>query len=589
MPKKNSYIILILFLLIPFSLAEKNHMKLLAISESDSGYIGKTADLYLDIKPGTGSVFLATFPLSKLDTQMSTRFAKDIACKAIDIDCSKYDFFYTIKADSPIIGGPSAGAAIAILTIARLENIDIKDDITITGTINSGGFIGPVGGLKEKIEIASKNGIKKVLIPKGEIILKEDDKKINLTEYAKNLNIEIIEVFELDQAFSIFTGKKYEEVKKEIIIDENYKKTMKFLAEDLCNRSLKYQKAVKDILEEANNLTKKGLENFEKERYYSSASFCFGANVQYSKYFLKNKNLTIEELFDKIKYYHENINKTEEKIKKINIKTITDLETYNIVEERLIEADNFLTISREYLLIDLIGNSIDNLAYAIERAYSALLWSRFFNTGKKEFILDKESLKESCMEKTAEAQERYQYVKIYFPELLKETEKEISNALEDYNNENYELCLFKASKAKAEADVILNIYGADDEQLNNILEQKLEIVKNSIIKNQEKYFPVIGYSYYEYAQSLKDSDKYSALLYSEYALELSNLDIYFKKEGKINLKFDKKLVIIISATLISGIIIGFLFNFIFLKIKGKSKIYKPKRSFRKKAPQGKKR
>src|SRR3989338_11047621 len=100
---KKLILIAVFLLIIQVSLAEKIHMELLAISESDSGYIGKTADLYLDIKPGSGSVFLATFPLSKLDTQMSTRFAKDIACKAIGFDCNKYDFFYTIKADSPII------------------------------------------------------------------------------------------------------------------------------------------------------------------------------------------------------------------------------------------------------------------------------------------------------------------------------------------------------------------------------------------------------------------------------------------------------------------------------------------------------
>jgi len=559
-------------------------MELLAISETDSGYIGKTADLYLDIKPGEGSVYLATFPLSKLDTQMSTRFAKQIACDIVDINCDNYDFFYTIEADSPIIGGPSAGAAIAILTIAKLENLRLKDDMTITGTINSGGFIGPVGGLKEKIDVAAKNGIKKVLIPKGERIL---ENKTDLVEYGKSIGIEVIEVFELNDAISIFTGKEEKrEVTGEIKVDENYKKIMRILAEDLCNRSVRYQEVIKDKLEEAINLTKKGIENFDKEKYYSAASFCYGANVQYSKYFLIKKNLTIEEILDKIEYYQENINKTKKKIDEKEIKTITDLETYNIVRERLINADDYLTLSRNSLLLN-PEESINNLAFAIERAYSALLWTKFFDKGKKEFILDKKSLKESCMEKIAESQERYQYVQIYFPELLKDTEKEISRALEYYNNENYKLCLFEASKAKAEADNILNIYGADEEQFNNILEQKLEIVKKNILKKNEKYFPIIGYSYYEYASVL--DDKYASLLYLEYALELSNLDMYFKKEpGKISLKINYNIII----SLMSGIIIGIIFSFILLKKKKrkgkKSGKNKPKRNL-KKISQGKKR
>jgi len=588
--KINKGLFLIFFLLIiPISFAEKGHMKLLAVSETDTGYTGKTADLYLDIKPGTGSVFIATFPLSKLDTQMSTRFAKQIACNNIDVDCNKYDFFYTIKADSPIIGGPSAGAAIAILTIARLKDIDIKDDIAITGTINSGGFIGYVSGLKEKIDVAAENGIKKVLIPKGEHILKEGN--INLVEYAKKYGIDIIEVSELDDAFSIFTGEKEEEeTEREIEVNEDYKKVMKELAEDLCNRSTKYKKNV-GYLDEADNLTEKGLQSFDKGRYYSAASFCYSANVVYSKYFLSKKNLTVEEILDKIKYYHSNINKTEEKLKKIKKETITDLEAYTIVKERLINAKDYLTLSQNYLLLGLIEESVDNLANAIERTYSAFMWANFFGKGRKEFELDPESLKKICMEKITEAQERYQYVQIYFPDSLKETDKEISRALEDYENNEYELCLFKASKAKAEADIILNIYGADEEQLSNILEQKLNIVKKSIIRNQDKYFPIVGYSYYEYSQEL---DKYSALIYSEYALELSNLNIYFKKsEGGISLKLDKGLIWI-SLTLVSGIIIGFVIGLIFFKTKKiKKSRYKPKRSSRKpkfaKTSQGKKR
>ena len=70
------------------------------LSETDNGYVGGTADLYLTIKPGTGRIFLETFPFTKVDTQMSTRFANEIACDYLDVDCSRYDFFYTLTAKS---------------------------------------------------------------------------------------------------------------------------------------------------------------------------------------------------------------------------------------------------------------------------------------------------------------------------------------------------------------------------------------------------------------------------------------------------------------------------------------------------------
>jgi len=167
----------------PTVMAKQGHMTLLAVKETTKGYKGSTADLYLEIVPGKGRVFIETFPLSKLDTQITTRFAKEIACNYLDKDCEGYDFFYTIKADSAIIGGPSAGSATAILTALVLENEEIKETITMTGTINSGGLVGPVSGLKAKIEAAEEKNLTKVLIPLGE--RKETDETTRILDFRR--------------------------------------------------------------------------------------------------------------------------------------------------------------------------------------------------------------------------------------------------------------------------------------------------------------------------------------------------------------------------------------------------------------------
>ena len=55
-----------------------NHLTLLAVQETPNGtYVGSTADLYLELRDGTGRVFLDTSPLTKVDTQISTRYAKE--------------------------------------------------------------------------------------------------------------------------------------------------------------------------------------------------------------------------------------------------------------------------------------------------------------------------------------------------------------------------------------------------------------------------------------------------------------------------------------------------------------------------------
>ena len=111
--KKILWLLILLFVL-PNVIAMEGHVKLLAVKEKDDGsFEGSTADLFLEVRKGSGRVFLDTFPLTKTDTQISMRFAKEVSCKFIGKDCSKYDFIYTIRADAPIIAGPSAGAAAA--------------------------------------------------------------------------------------------------------------------------------------------------------------------------------------------------------------------------------------------------------------------------------------------------------------------------------------------------------------------------------------------------------------------------------------------------------------------------------------------
>ena len=151
-------IVLIVFLLfltiISVISAKSGSIKLLAVSNLETNPRGSVADLFLEVDEGQGRVFIDSFPLSKLDTQISTRFAKEVACSFLERDCSNYDFFYTIRANSAIVGGPSAGAAIAVLTISVLEDLPLDKTITITGTINSGGIIGPVGGILKKITLS---------------------------------------------------------------------------------------------------------------------------------------------------------------------------------------------------------------------------------------------------------------------------------------------------------------------------------------------------------------------------------------------------------------------------------------------------
>jgi len=587
---KKSIILLIFLLILPFAYAKEYHLPLLAVKETLNGFVGSSADLFLELKGGDGRVFLDTYPLTKLDTQMSTRFAKEIACAKKNYNCNSYDFIYTIKSEAVIIGGPSAGAATTLLTIAALENLKINDNIAITGTINSGGLIGAVGGLKEKIDAASEMGLKTVLIPHGEKIAELDnvtlaeyvinvstDNKstIDLIKYGKHKDINVIEVATINEALYYITGKEISYSNKTLEIDPTYIETMQGVTENLCNKSLKFIQGLskydldekdKEIFDKALNLTDRYKTTIEKEKYYSAASYCFGANTKLSFLTLKLQDLDDKTIFKKTTEIKSLIKKTHDLIDEKELKTITDLETYMIVKERLIEAEENIN---KVVNTKNKTEKISYLSYGAERLNSALSWFSFFDTGEKEFIINKEELKNSCINKIYEAEERYQYLILLTSASFSETKQEIELAKKDLEDENYELCLFKASKAKANSDVILNTVGIEESDLNYVNEKRLEVIKNNIIKGQQNgVFPVIGYSYYEYAEDLKEKDIFSSMLFAEYSLELSNLDIYFKEDNnEINLRIDEEDLIRFIIVFILGLILGILIEKIKMSIK----------------------
>ncbi|MFH0977934.1 MAG: S16 family serine protease [Candidatus Woesearchaeota archaeon] len=565
MKKQLALMILCLLLLTGVASAKQGHLVLLAVHQEDGEQIGATADLNLEIKPGNGNVYLNTVPLTRIDTQISTRFAKDIACSYLDMDCRGYDFFYSIKADSSIVGGPSAGAATTALTVFLLNNMKYDEKIMVTGTINSGGIVGPIGGLEAKLQAASKViGAKKVLIPMGERFIKEGNQTKDAAVYGQNLSLEVVEVATIDDVVYEFTGKHIKPKEQNLTIDPSYLDTMKNLATQLCNRTgmlanqaqektglaTRLGKPYIDNVKAGKNLTARGRVAINNSFYYSAASYCFGANVRYQE--IIQRTLNGSELADAINETNESIKIFEKELVARQLNTITDLQAFMVASERLNEAKEQLGLAERQN-----NSKAEYLALAIERLQSSHAWSRFFGNSGKEYILNQEVLKGSCLAKIAEAEESYQYATLYLPNLLDSAATDISDAYKFLANKQYALCLSKASNAKANANSVLGVIGVQEDQVETLIDEKLDVGKQLIIKQaKDNSFPILGYSYWEYATSLKAYDKYSALLYSEYALELSNLDIYFQKKQMIKIEIDPTFYWVFALGLFSGILIG---------------------------------
>jgi len=533
---------------------------LLTVSESANGSVqrGGTADLFLAIKPGTGRIFIDSFPLSKLDTQITMRFASEMACDFLNIDCSRYDFFYTIRAQTAIVGGPSAGAAATVLTVAMLDNQNMRSDVIMTGTINSGYFVGPVAGISAKTLAAQNHGYKKVLIPKWDLLNDTFD---------GNLTIPVIPISDLNDALFQFTGKNYSKSDNTVYTSDDYNKLMQEITTELCSKygTVSNGKIMMPNLsqlipgydtfpvdEEDNstsinnttinvsegpinssitvNLSRNSsykstdyfqlaLAAIDQKQYYSAASFCFGGDVRITRELMKDyssKRLKNEyaKLLGNISVFEEYLNQ-----KADNLSTISELETYMVVRERLDDAKKILSNQNPENI------SSRDLAYAIERFDTARVWSKFFELSGKEFVLDTNALSIACNKKLEETEERINYLQLYYPQTV--NRDEISAAYDYQDAGEYAMCIFTASKAKADIDVVLGALFVPESKIKDVLDEKLSAARNAIAHQESnQIFPMLGYSYYEYSNTLKDTDVYSALIYAEYGLELSNLDMY---------------------------------------------------------------
>jgi len=144
---------------------------LLAVTEDNNGLV---IPLSVELLPGTGKVLVnINNPSFILDTQDSMRLAVKEAAEMTNTDMNRYDVVFSITTNISIIGGPSAGAAMTIATMALILDKQIKKDVAITGTIMPGGYIGQVGGIEEKALAAKEHGIKLVLVPLGESVYRE--------------------------------------------------------------------------------------------------------------------------------------------------------------------------------------------------------------------------------------------------------------------------------------------------------------------------------------------------------------------------------------------------------------------------------
>jgi len=196
---------------------------LLNVPAVDTNGYGLNTVLKITVKPGTGKALTnIDVLLFWVDTQQSIQTARKVAKEITGVDIDQVDLEYTIEADNAtVIGGPSAGAALTIATIAALQNKNLKEDVVITGTINGDGKIGKVGAILEKARAAKESGANTFLVPMGEssqIHIRPDEKcvkspgfvycetvyKQTQVNVGESIGIDVIEIDNMKEALPYF-------------------------------------------------------------------------------------------------------------------------------------------------------------------------------------------------------------------------------------------------------------------------------------------------------------------------------------------------------------------------------------------------
>ncbi len=179
--------------------------------QTSEGAKGGTSSIQVRIRPAAkpGELRVGFFQEEVQGTgqqwQSSGWVAVLLASMLEGINPTDYEFSFS---SGGWIDGPSAGCLMTVGVLAALRNEKVREDATMTGTINPDGTVGPVGGIPHKLDGAAKAGKKLVLVPIGQRYDYDtnQEKLVDLVEAGQKLGVEVREVGTIFDAYEALTG-----------------------------------------------------------------------------------------------------------------------------------------------------------------------------------------------------------------------------------------------------------------------------------------------------------------------------------------------------------------------------------------------
>jgi len=403
-----------------------------AVTSEESG-VGVLSNVTLYIAyPGSGRVFFTANPLTELDTQATARIAAFVAASLAGVNYYDYDYYVIMESNTMIIGGPSAGALMTIGFLSLLLNKTIYPNITMTGMVYPDGMIGPVGGLKGKLEAVASAGFKVFLIPLGERVVTVPNVtvrrypwgiyrsvtyyQLDLVEYGKSLGVQVIEVASIREAFKYFTGYdlscKYTDVTYNLSkdIEDLFINHANELLDDARNNIESTQSLLNNLVPRYRSYVSNLISNVEDmisvaESYLNDGYVLLAVNNAFrADYMSIYTDWLANVLIDQniINNYVDTVNNTLINVSKqidnllskyysSNKIDLSKLELLIAIDIRLLDAQYSFSNALNKINSD-ITSALSDLSYSYMRAKSAALWCELCNNVKSSIIINKSSI-----------------------------------------------------------------------------------------------------------------------------------------------------------------------------------------------------
>jgi len=530
-----------------------------AVERTPSGLQGVLSYITVNTQKGSGHIYIDTWPLAEVDIQGSARLAVQVACDVVDKNWREYDFFITVRSDSPIIGGPSAGGDMTVAVVAALQGWPLTEGVVMSGTINPDETIGPVGGLYQKAQAASEVA-HLFLVPEGQttILVEEQgpiqqgpftyiattQKEVDLVEEAKKMGLEVKEVYDIRDAVYYFTGKTIEppHIEAEPITtdfmkpyaqeklqetEEEYTTT----ATRINTSTSSYKSDLKDLLESAQAQINYAQEAYESGEYYTSVSGCFvaGLYITYADNLLSYfEGQPVEDIFETLEDYLNNLS---EEIKSERPYGMTALQCIAAAQKRIFEAEDYLQQAYE---TDSDFDHIRHASYAQRRGETAEFWLNMARIYQKGDEITETILKNAASSMVNTARLSLVYASSILPRtnILQKAEDNLKKAERESMDTAYAASLFSALESKVYGEVALIAY-ASDRDVPQRMERAKERASSAIDTSRNQGIePVLAVSYYELAESSGDSIQ--SLMYLRYAEEIASINKYIESQPEIS-------------------------------------------------------